>query len=290
MVEEARWYAGDKGANCLDDNDELAVANVFRTGFENKRFDAVMCHRLFQYFNEPAERRLALRELRRISKGPVIVSFLCNWSIDAVAYRLRRFLSITRQRSCKPISATTFAKDIRASGLEVERWIATRPFVSKRWYALLRPATTRYALADKIRAYRDVLWAAVGRLTAVAAVMLIGISALNYYASSVFESQVTKIVNKYQDGNDNFYVSANPHLHSLHRNEQFSLITNATSVHGDITKDHGRSRDSFFLVSHEDMKRIEGSDASSHLSFVETVKIGDEKLVLLSTENKRYVD
>jgi SAM-dependent methyltransferase len=172
MVEEARRYAGPQGENCLEDKDELVVADVFNTGFDDKRFDMVVCHRVFQYFSEPQERRLALTELRRISSGPIIVSFLCNWSVDAIGYKIRRALRITRQRSCKPISATTFARDIRASGLEVERWIAMRPFISKRWYAVLRPATARCTVLDRIRAYRNIIWSALGRLAWPVAAML----------------------------------------------------------------------------------------------------------------------
>ncbi len=161
-----------------------------------------------------------------------------------------------------------------------------RPFVSKRWYALLKPATARCTLADKVRAYGDILWAAVGWLTAVAAMILIGISVLNYYESSALESQIAQIVNKYQDGNNSFYISANPLLRNLHIGRQLSVITSETNVHSNIIKDQVCSRDSYFLVSYEDMKKIQASDASSHLVFLETVKIGDEKLVLLSTEKE----
>jgi SAM-dependent methyltransferase len=179
MVEEARHYAGPEGKNCLDDNDQLVVTDVFQTGFENKQFDAVMCHRLFQYFNKPQDRRMALEELHRISKGPLIVSFSCNWSLDFVGYKIRRLLGITRKRSCEPISVTTFAKDIRACGLKVERWIAMRPFISKRWYAVLKPATASCTLADAVCAYKNILWAAIARLIAVTAAILIGVFAIN---------------------------------------------------------------------------------------------------------------
>ena len=172
MVEEARRYVSTQGENCFDEKDELTVADVFNTGFNHKQFDGVICHRLFQYFSEPHERQLALNELRRISSGPIIVSFLCNWSIDAIAYTIRRALHLTRERSCKPISATTFAKDIRAAGLVVERWIAMRPFISKRWYAVLRPITAHSTVLDEIRPYRNIILAAIGRLAAPAVAAL----------------------------------------------------------------------------------------------------------------------
>ena len=292
MVEEARQYAGPNGENCLDNNDQLVVTNVFQTGFENKQFDAVMCHRLFQYFNEPQDRRMALEELHRISKGPVIVSFSCNWSLDAIGYKIRRLLGITRKRSCTPIGATTFAKDIRACGLEVERWIAMRPFISKRWYTVLKPATASCTLADVVSAYRTILWAALGRLCVVAAAILIGVFVINYATSDsdLRESQVAQILNEYQDGNNSFYVLESPHLQNMSMGKQLSVITEVARICDNITDDQNRSQDSYFLVSSEDMEKIKSTAAFPLLSFVEQVNIGNKKFTLLSTENVQYVD
>jgi SAM-dependent methyltransferase len=285
MVEEARRYAGAQGQNCLDDKDDIVVANVFNTGFVNKQFDAVMCHRLFQYFNEPADRRLALAELRRISKGPIIISFSCNWSIDAIGYKIRRFLGITRERSCKPISPTTLSEDVRACGLEVERWIAMRPFISKRWYAVIRPATVSGTFADKIIAYRNILSAALGRLAVCTALVLIGFFALNH-AASIAESQIAQIIKDNQDGNNNFYVSADPHLRNLHIREKFSVIADAASIHSNITEDQSHLKDSYFLVSDGDLEKIRNTAASEHLLFVKLVEVGAEEFTLLTTETK----
>jgi len=138
MVEEARHYAGSGGENCLDETDDLVVANIFQTGFNDNRFDAVICHRLFQYFPDSQERRQALKELRRICSGPIIVSFLCNWAVDAIPFYIKKVIFGRKARGCMPISCATFAKDARESGLIVEKWIAMRPLISKRWYVILR--------------------------------------------------------------------------------------------------------------------------------------------------------
>lgn len=159
MVDQARLYAGPQGKNCLKEEDKLVVADVFNTGFADKYFDAVMCHRLFQYFNESRDRQLALNELRRISCGPIIVSFSCSWSIDHWWYTLRRFFHLTRRRKCESISPMIFIKDINSCGLEVQQWIATRPFISKRWYAVLAPISRHFTIHDRIRSYRDIIYA-----------------------------------------------------------------------------------------------------------------------------------
>jgi len=172
MVEEARRYAGPEGKNCLEKTDNLLVASVFETKFKDKQFDAVISNRLFQYyFAEPQVRRDALKELKRISSGPIIISFLCNWSIDTAPFYVEKLFRCVTP-GCLPISCTTFAKDILASGLVVERWIPMWPFFSKRWYVLLK----QDAAASKpgfFSAYKSILWAALGHLTAIAAVILL---------------------------------------------------------------------------------------------------------------------
>jgi ubiquinone/menaquinone biosynthesis C-methylase UbiE len=170
MVEETRLYAGPDGENVLEKTDKLLVANILETKFEDKQFDAVLSHRLFQYFDEPQTRRNALKELKRISSGPIIISFLCNWSVDMLPIYAKKLLG-HKTRHCMPISCTTFAEDIRASGLVVERWIAMRPFHSKRWYVLLRRDTG--SRPGFFSAYRSVLWAAFVRLFVIAAVILL---------------------------------------------------------------------------------------------------------------------
>jgi ubiquinone/menaquinone biosynthesis C-methylase UbiE len=137
MVVQAHLYAGPSGENCLDDTDELRVANVLQTGFDDNRFDAVICHRLLQYFPEAEVRQQALKELRRICRSPIIVSFLCSLATDAVVPYVREALLNGRRRGCVPIGLSTFARDVHESGLVVKKWIPMRPFISTRWYALL---------------------------------------------------------------------------------------------------------------------------------------------------------
>jgi len=140
MLEQAQLYAGAQTESCLDETVSFRRANVFETGFEDNCFDAVVCHRLFQYFPEAEVRRRALKELARICSGPIVVSFLCNFSVDAVApYLLDVFHH--RRHGCIPISYKSFAEDAQAAGLVVKRWIPMLPLLSKRWYAVLEKDT-----------------------------------------------------------------------------------------------------------------------------------------------------
>jgi ubiquinone/menaquinone biosynthesis C-methylase UbiE len=183
MVDLARLYAGPEGQNCLDEKDNLCVANLFDTGFKPGQFDAVVCHRVFQYFSQPQERLLALTELRRISKGPVILSFLCNWSVDALWYKILRVFRLTRLRKCKPISPFTFAKDIRAAGFKIKSWLAMRPFISKRWYVVLEPVpVTGAGFHSSISAYKRIILAAGKRIAACLLIVLLLLLAYNLIA------------------------------------------------------------------------------------------------------------
>ena len=68
---------------------DFEVRDVMQTGYADNQFDAVVCNRLFHHFTESSTRLRALKELRRISRGPVIISFFNSFALDA-AYRSAR--------------------------------------------------------------------------------------------------------------------------------------------------------------------------------------------------------
>jgi hypothetical protein len=139
MVELARRFAIQSGISLSDER--FVVASVFDTGFADNEFNAVVCNRLLHHFREPEVRRTALRELSRICHGPIVVSFFCNWAFDATVFHTKQLLRRRKATDRIPIWPGEFAKDARVAGLEVRRWIATRPGISKQWYAVLqRPA------------------------------------------------------------------------------------------------------------------------------------------------------
>lgn len=290
MLTQARRYAGPLGENCLDETDNLQVANIFRTGFDDNSFDAVVCHRLLHYFPEPEVRQQALRELRRICSGPIVVSFLCNLALDAAASYVRDTILCRQARGCIPISYRTFAEDARKAGLVVGKWIPMRPLISKRWYAVLRPDTTRHNRTTNVTACNTTLWhklgGKLGRVAAIAAVILIGffISPRIRTILDPHECKVEQIAKEYQDGNDKFYVSANPYLEDLHTNKSLSVIGDLTSVLEKIVSDRSQLKDSFFLISHKDLAKIRKTTVWGKLSFVRTVDVRGQHFVLLSTE------
>jgi len=284
MVEYARKYTGPDGTNCLAENDNICVANLFSTGFENKQFDAVLCHRVFQYFSHPQERLSALNELRRISKGPVIISFLCNWSLDAIWYYVRRFFNVTRKRKCKPISPTTFDKDIRNAGFQVKTWIAMRPFISKRWYAVLEPARNNAGTcASNITAYKRIIFSGAVRIAAAIAVACSLVGYFYLTSIPVLDNgyHVAKMLKEYDDGDEAFYASSSST--ALLHEAQILKPTNPNVITEQVAADQRNKIDSFFLLSLADMQRLRLSPTAPKLSLVKKIKIGSELFSLLRT-------
>ncbi|HNY80757.1 MAG TPA: class I SAM-dependent methyltransferase [Sedimentisphaerales bacterium] len=137
MIEQGRRYAEDRG---LSEGTEFRVEDALATHFADDAFDAVLCNRLFHHFREPEVRRRCLRELSRICRGPLIVSFFCNLSVDAVSFHLRNWLRRKVVTDRIPIARSAFIADVVAARLRVVRMMMARPGISRQWYAVLERA------------------------------------------------------------------------------------------------------------------------------------------------------
>jgi SAM-dependent methyltransferase len=136
MLELARQST--RGSALQMGDHQFVVASVFATGFADNSFDAVVCNRLLHHFRESAVRVNAIRELARISRGPIVASFFCNWAIDSGVFHVKHMIRGRRAADRIPIWRRVLAEDIRAAGLEPVRWVATRPGVSKQWYVVMK--------------------------------------------------------------------------------------------------------------------------------------------------------
>ena len=134
MLDRARELAHDRG---LAATVELGVDDVLNTSFGDDSFDAVICNRLFHHFFEPAVRVAALRELRRIISGSIVMSFFCSQSVSSAAFLLRNRLRRVPATDRVPISLRTIAADIAAARLTVEGRMATKPLLGKQCYLRL---------------------------------------------------------------------------------------------------------------------------------------------------------
>jgi len=116
-----------------------ACASVHALPFRDQAFAGALCMRLLQHIATSRERVQILRELARVSRGPVVISFFDRLSLQ----HLRRCLRSARgkRRSGRfAISRAQFARDLREAGLEPVRIRSLRRFVGEQTLALCRRA------------------------------------------------------------------------------------------------------------------------------------------------------
>jgi len=128
-------YQKERGAQAPAVQFELR--DVLSTGYPNDHFDGISCIRLFHHFDEADTRRRALGELRRICRGPIVVTFLNSFALDRVTYWLRARMRGRTQASQLPIPLKTFASDIAAAGLKIDRKMAAHWGISSRWFLVV---------------------------------------------------------------------------------------------------------------------------------------------------------
>jgi SAM-dependent methyltransferase len=116
---------------------QFSVRDVLSTGFQADEFDGVSCIRLFHHFGEAETRRQALRELKRICRGPIVVTFLNSFALDRVSAWLKAQVRRRKPQGQRPIPLKVFAADIEAAGLKIDKKIAAHWGLSSRWFLVL---------------------------------------------------------------------------------------------------------------------------------------------------------
>jgi hypothetical protein len=114
-----------------------ACASVHALPFGDGAFAGVLCHRLLQHIATPAERIDILTELRRVSAGPVVVSFFDACSLQHLRRLLRRRLG-KRRSGRHAVRMGAFLAECRAAGLEPVAVRPLRRFVAEQVLVLLR--------------------------------------------------------------------------------------------------------------------------------------------------------
>ena len=125
---EAMLALADENTNRGAVTPEVALyqRDVFNSGFQDNEFDAVVCNRLFHHFKESDDRKRALSELRRISKGPLIISFFNSFSLSMSWRRFSKALRGKPLRDRVPVSLGMFANEARECGLKIIYKTASR--------------------------------------------------------------------------------------------------------------------------------------------------------------------
>ncbi|MGE3171148.1 MAG: class I SAM-dependent methyltransferase [Planctomycetota bacterium] len=106
--------------------------------FADGAFAGALCCRLLQHLPRAEERIAVLRELRRVARGPVVVSFFDACSLLHLRRVLRRALGKTRSGRCA-ISRAAFRREAHAAGLEPVRFASLGRLVAEQTFALCLP-------------------------------------------------------------------------------------------------------------------------------------------------------
>lgn len=110
-------------------------ASAIALPFADRTFAGVLCHRLLQHIPTPVERIAILRELARVSRGPVVVSFFDACSLQHWRRRIRRWLGKPRSGRCA-VPRATFLAECRAAGLQPIAVRALRRFLAEQTLVL----------------------------------------------------------------------------------------------------------------------------------------------------------
>ena len=110
-------------------------ASVHALPFADGSFAGALCHRLLQHIPTTDERIAILRELARVTRGPIVVSLFDAFSLQHVRRTLRRRLGKQRSGRCA-VSRGAFRRDLNAAGLRLVAVDSLRRFVSEQTLAL----------------------------------------------------------------------------------------------------------------------------------------------------------
>lgn len=129
MLKEAQKKLKKKG----NKNISFETQDIFHIQYAENHFGAVVCNRLFHHFPTKVMREAALKELARVSSGPLIISFYHRYSLSALWRGLKRGLKINDQYHIY-LSFREFEREIKCCGLKVVARFYVRRGVSSQVY------------------------------------------------------------------------------------------------------------------------------------------------------------
>lgn len=100
-------------------------------------FSATVCNRLFHHYPTAELRQAALKELARVTKGPIVISFFNSYSLSACWKKIKNLLQNKKPIDRVPISYHAFKKDIEACGLKIQATYYSRFGISPQTYVKL---------------------------------------------------------------------------------------------------------------------------------------------------------
>jgi tRNA A-37 threonylcarbamoyl transferase component Bud32 len=136
-----RWekLAEHTNSNALEPS--FVLTECLQTNFPEGHFDAVICTGFFDRLDTSERRIEALKELRRISRGPVVVSFCNAFALGSLQLGLTRTRSANASRRRIPVPVWAFLNDIRRAGLKPVARHSVLWGISPLWHIVSVPAS-----------------------------------------------------------------------------------------------------------------------------------------------------
>jgi SAM-dependent methyltransferase len=146
-----RWQEIVKAGNSCAPTPTFMLGQPLETSFPTRSFDAVVCTGFFDRLGSSDLRIEALRELRRISRGPVIASFCNAFSLGALQLGIARRRSPTGSRQRIPVPVWAFLNDLKRAGLKPIERHAILWGISPLWHIVSVPTSAAGALLSTSR-------------------------------------------------------------------------------------------------------------------------------------------
>jgi SAM-dependent methyltransferase len=113
-------------------------ADLAELPFKEGVVDAVLCFRLFHHLRGGEDRRRLFRELGRVARRHVAVSFFHPVSFHHALRLAKRLWGVRSMRSV--VTLGRLRAEAAAEGLRLERWWAQSPYRRDLWLALFEKA------------------------------------------------------------------------------------------------------------------------------------------------------
>jgi len=114
----------------------LVQASAFHIPYKSGSFDCVFSARLTHHIPEAAERDRFIRELGRVSRNWVVMTFFHTWSVKNILRRIRRLWN--RKRPKITMTTGELRGVARTAGLELVRTFPLARLFSGHHYAILK--------------------------------------------------------------------------------------------------------------------------------------------------------
>lgn len=115
-----------------------ACGSIFHLPLADGCAAGCLCTRFLHHLPEPGQRVAALRELRRVALGPVVVTVWTGWNVQGLRRRFKGFFG-RRPSARYAVRLEAFREELERAGFELKRIQYLYRFVSETVCLLLHP-------------------------------------------------------------------------------------------------------------------------------------------------------